>query len=100
MMDLMISHANSAGARWAAWIVAGAVDTAVLLALIGVTWRVIRNRVAPQVGYCLFLLVPLKLIAPASITLPAALTPWTPSALVATRFDAARPSGRIDDRTP
>ena len=100
MMSVLISHANSAGARWAAWVVAGSVDAAVLLALIGVTWRVIRSRVAPQVGYCLFLLVPLKLIAPSSITLPAALTPWTISALVAARFDAARPSGRIEERTP
>ena len=35
MVDLMIAYANSAGDRWAAWIVAASLDAAVLLAMVG-----------------------------------------------------------------
>ena len=51
MVKLMIGYANSAADRWAAWIVAASLDAAVLLALAGLVWLAIRNRVAPQVGY-------------------------------------------------
>ena len=35
MMNTLIEYANSAGDRWAAWVVATSVDAAVLLALVG-----------------------------------------------------------------
>ena len=87
MMNVMIASANSAGARWAAWVVAASLDAALLLALIGLVWFAIRGRVAPQVGYCLFLLVPLKLLVPVVVTVPAAMAQWTPSALVSSWFE-------------
>ena len=51
MGNLMIAYANSAADRWAAWGVAASLDAAVLLALAGLVWLAIRNRVAPRVGY-------------------------------------------------
>ena len=71
MMNMLIEYANSAGDRWAAWVVATSLDAAVLLALVALVWFAIRNRVAPQVGYCLFLLVPLKVLVPVDVTVPA-----------------------------
>ena len=86
MLNMMIAFANSAGPRWAAWIGAASLDAAALLALISLAWLVVRNRVAPQVGYCLFLLVPLKLLAPIAVTAPAVVAVWTPSAVAASWF--------------
>ncbi len=68
MADFLIEHANVTGERWGAWVLAATLDTAALLALVGLLWLAIRSRVAPQVGYCLFLLVPLKLLLPLQIT--------------------------------
>jgi len=55
MLNVVIAYANAAGARWVDWVVAGSLETALLLALIGLVWFVLRKRVAPQVGYGLFL---------------------------------------------
>lgn len=98
MIDAMIAHANSAGDRWAAWAVAGLLDAALLLGMIGPAWLAIRHRVAPQVGYCLFLLIPLKLLVPVVVTVPAALARWTPSGLVASWLDRARGPEGIEGR--
>ena len=89
MVDLVIEYVNSAGDRWAAWIVAASLDAAVLLALVGLVWLAIRRRVAPQVGYGLFLLVPLKLLVPVVVTVPASVARWTPSVLVSSWFEEA-----------
>ena len=43
MLNLMIAYANSAGDRWAAWVVAASLDAAVLLALVGLVWLAIRQ---------------------------------------------------------
>jgi hypothetical protein len=40
MMSVMIAHANSAGDRWAAWVVAGLLDSALLLGVIGLICEV------------------------------------------------------------
>jgi beta-lactamase regulating signal transducer with metallopeptidase domain len=90
MIDPLIEFANSAGGRWAAWVITSSVDTAVLLALFALLWLAIRKRVAPQVGYCLFLLVPLKVLMPFEVVVPAALAKWTPSAVAASWFPGAR----------
>jgi beta-lactamase regulating signal transducer with metallopeptidase domain/protocatechuate 3,4-dioxygenase beta subunit len=96
MMSVMIAHANSAGDRWTAWVVAGLLDSALLLGVIGLIWSAIRHRVAPQVGYCLFLLVPLKLIVPVVVTLPDAIARRTPSALMASWLERARAIERAE----
>ncbi len=96
MMNAMIAIANSAGDRWAAWVVVASLDAALLLALIGLAWLAIRNRVAPQVGYCLFLLVPLKLLVPVVVTVPAPLAQWSPSALLWSWFKDAPVPEKIE----
>lgn len=86
MMKVMIAYANSLGDRWGAWIVVALLESALLLALVGLLWSVIRTRVAPQVGYGLFLLVPLKLLVPITVTVPAAVACWTPAGLASSWF--------------
>ncbi len=82
MMNDLIAYVNSAGDQWAAWVITASLDAALLLSLIGLVWFAIRNRVAPQVGYCLFLLVPFKLLVPVVVAVPAAVAQWTPSSLI------------------
>ncbi len=100
MMNVMIAYANSAADRWAAWVVAASLDAALLLAMIGLVWFAIRKRVAPQVGYGLFLLVPLKLLVPVVVTVPAAMAPWTPSGLMSSWFPSAHVPERITSQPP
>jgi beta-lactamase regulating signal transducer with metallopeptidase domain/protocatechuate 3,4-dioxygenase beta subunit len=100
MLHLMIEYANSAADRWAAWILAASLDAAVLLAMAGLVWLAIRNRVAPQVGYCLFLLVPLKLLVPVVVTVPAPMAKWTPSVLISSCFERPREPERGEGRPP
>ncbi len=98
MMNVMIAYANSAGARWAAWVVAESLDSVFLLAVSGLAWLAIRGRVVPQVGYCLFLLVPLKLLVPVVVTVPSAIALWVPSALASSWLDPARVPLQIADQ--
>src|SRR5262249_47306508 len=75
-------------------------DAAVLLAMIGLVWLAVRNRAAPQVGYGLFLLVPLKLLLPVVVTVPAAVARWTPSVQVASWLVWARAPERVESPSP
>ena len=100
MLNIMIDYANSAADRWAAWVVATSLDAALLLVVIGLVWCAIRNRVAPQVGYLLFLLVPLKLLVPVVVTVPGEMARCTPSALMSSWFRSAPGPERIASRTP
>jgi hypothetical protein len=93
MMNVLIKSVNSAGARWAAWVAPASLDAAVLLVLIGVVWLAIRDRVAPQVGYWLFQLVPIKLLVPVGVTVPAPIGRWTPSLVATSWFNGARIEG-------
>jgi beta-lactamase regulating signal transducer with metallopeptidase domain len=95
MMNVMIAYANSVGAEWGAWVVAASLDSVVLLAILNLVWLAIRTRVVPQVGYCLFLVVPLKLLLPLVVTVPAIIAQWTPSAVALAWFDGARAPVRI-----
>ena len=87
MITRLIELTNSLSDPWFTWILSSLLETSGLLILIGIGWLVIHKRVAPQVGYCLFLLVPLKLLLPLNITVPAAIAQWSPSAVVPTWFD-------------
>jgi beta-lactamase regulating signal transducer with metallopeptidase domain len=87
MTHAFIDLVNAAGQRWAAWMIAAAVDSAALLLLVSLVWFVIRRRVAPQVGYCLFLLVPLKLLLPIDVSVPPQIARWTPSAIASRLLD-------------
>jgi beta-lactamase regulating signal transducer with metallopeptidase domain len=98
MLNTLIEYGNSEGDRWAAWVVTTSVDTAVLLALFALLWLAIRKRVAPQVGYCLFLLVPLKLLVPFEVAVPSALANLTPSAVASSCFVGARDAAGVASR--
>ena len=53
MRHLMIEYANSAGDRWAAWVVAASLDSAALLAAVGLVWLIVhasRPRANPPQG--------------------------------------------------
>jgi len=100
MWDVVIPYVNSVATRWAGWIVTASLDAALLLALIGLVWFAIRHRVAPQVGYCLFLLVPLKLLVPLLfvVTIPAGLVQWNPATIAASWFESVQVNQRIEDQ--
>ncbi len=100
MMNEMIAYANSAGDQWAAWVLAASLEATLLLAVIGLVWFAIRNRVAPQVGYCLFLLVPLKLLVPVVVTVPAVVARWTPSAAISSWLRGAHVPERSENQDP
>ena len=86
MMNLAIDGVNVAADRWAAWMVAAALDAAALFAPWARGGRLSAPGFAPQVGYCLFLLVPLKLLMPLDVTVPITVARWTPSALATSWF--------------
>ncbi|MAG93829.1 MAG: hypothetical protein CMJ48_08785 [Planctomycetaceae bacterium] len=99
MLNQLVECANVAGDRWIPWFLAPLLDSTALLAVLGLIWLGIRKRVGPQVGYCLFLLVPLKLLLPVAVAVPAEVARWTPSTLVASLWnDATRESQTIEAR--
>ena len=100
MMNAMIAYANSAGIRWLAWIIAASLDSAAMLALFALIWLAIRHRLAPQIGYGLFLLVPLKLLVPVVVTVPGGLAQWTPSVVVASWFQGGPPIAATTESQP
>jgi len=105
MWNSLSEWANALGDRWAGWAIATAFDSTVLLALIGVLWLAVRKRVSPQIGCLLFLLVPLKVLLPVQLTVPAGIAAWTPSIV---RFsywerdneDHAEATAKADDPRP
>ena len=98
MMTSLIELTNSMSDRWVSWILASLLDTSALLVLVGVLWFAVRRRVSPQVGYCLFLLVPLKLLLPVNVAVPATLSKWIPSVVVTTWFESGTQAGNIESR--
>ena len=86
MSDGLITLINTLAARWVTLLVAVSLDTTLLLMGVGLIWLVIRRRVAPQVGYGLFLLVPLKLLLPVVVPVPVTLADWTPSTQILDYF--------------
>ncbi|WP_422931961.1 carboxypeptidase regulatory-like domain-containing protein [Singulisphaera sp. PoT] len=101
MWNVAIPYVNSAAARWAAWMLTASLSAALLLAIVGLVWLVIRRRASPQVGYCLFLLVPLKLLLPVVVTVPSALA-WPPleilSSWMNSRQHVVTSKTRVDPR--
>jgi beta-lactamase regulating signal transducer with metallopeptidase domain len=100
MMNALVNHTNSIADRWIDWVLATSLDTAALLALVGLVWLAIRRRAAPQVGYCLFLLVPLKLLMPLSVTVPMAVAQWTPSVAFTSWINRADQRKPIENDRP
>jgi beta-lactamase regulating signal transducer with metallopeptidase domain/uncharacterized GH25 family protein len=84
----MITFCNSLGAHWAAWVVPASLSAGLVFAIVGLAWLPLRNRVAPQVGYWLFLLVPLKLLLPVAVTVPASVAQWSPAVLLTSLLES------------
>ena len=72
---------SSLSDRWMMWCLNSVIEASLLLLLVSVLWFCIRRRVSPQAGYFLFLLVPLKLVLPFDVALPAQFAVWTPSVI-------------------
>ncbi len=87
MTQAFIETINAGGQRWATWIIAATLNGAALLAVVSLVWFIIRRHVAPQVGYLLFLLVPLKLLLPIDVTVSPQIERWTPAAIASRWLD-------------
>ncbi|WP_010585806.1 M56 family metallopeptidase [Schlesneria paludicola] len=88
MINGLVNLTNSLSDQWISWAFAGLLDTTALLILVSILWWTIRRRASPQVGYCLFLLVPLKLLLPISVTIPAVVAQYVPSVCVPSWFES------------
>ena len=78
MSSTIIEHCNSFARTWAWWIGMSILDATIVLAVVSLLWLAIRRKAPPQLGYLLFLLVPLKLFVPLEIVVPERLIAWVP----------------------
>jgi Tol biopolymer transport system component/beta-lactamase regulating signal transducer with metallopeptidase domain len=69
---------NTWAEAWAAFMWGGLIDATVLLALVTLLWLFLRRWLSPQVGYCLFLLILLKLLVPVRVPAPGWLAYFSP----------------------
>jgi len=83
MLNTIIDHCNSFAQSWAWWIGMSILDAAIVLAVVSALWFAVRRKASPQLGYLLFLLVPLKLFVPLHVAIPDRLFSWTPMMSVA-----------------
>src|SRR5437773_5414320 len=74
----MIQTLNGWSAAWSSFMIRGLIDAALLLAIVAAVWLLLRRRLPAQVGYCLFLLVLLKLPVPLSLPVPSSLAYLSP----------------------
>jgi len=103
MAENLVALTNEHAGRWCAWMVSALLDSAILLALVGLVWGLIRKRVSPQVGYALFLLIPLKLLVVLPIPASSTFAHWTPSALASSWLSPStlvRPEPQPGERAP
>jgi beta-lactamase regulating signal transducer with metallopeptidase domain len=78
MFNAIQERCNSFAQAWAWWVGMSILDAAVVLAVVSLVWLAIRRKASPQLGYLLFLLVPLKLFVPLHVTVPDRIFSWTP----------------------
>ena len=67
----MIGTMNGWADVWAGFMWRGLVEGSLLLAIACLVWLPLKRRVPAQVGYCLFLLVLLKVCVPVRVPVPA-----------------------------
>lgn len=77
MSSSFIDRLNALSDSWAAWMGAALIETAVVAAVIGLIWLAVRKRTSPQLGYLLFLLIPLRLLIPLEIHVPGIPAVWS-----------------------
>jgi beta-lactamase regulating signal transducer with metallopeptidase domain len=94
---------NAVAQQWAVLMWSRVVDSTWVLLIVAVIWGLLRHRVSAQFGYCLFLLVLVKLAAPVQTPFPeiatAMLRPtWTPVVVTYGEASEATPrSGKKPD---
>ena len=82
---------------WASLAVRSLVDDSLVLVTVGMVWLAFRRWMSPQLGYCLFLLVPAKLLIPIEIPVPgwvAHASPGHTAQRIAARTTAS-PAGQV-----
>jgi internalin A len=77
--------------RWAAFMGSSLVDAAVLLAVATLVWLPLCRRASAQLGYCLFVLVLVKLVVPIPVTVRAPLA-WMSPRYALSQMAAAMPT--------
>ena len=76
MLDQFINRLNQLSESWATWMGASLIETAVVMALLGLIWLAIRKRTSPRLGYLLFLLIPIRLLIPLEVHVPGLPVAW------------------------
>jgi beta-lactamase regulating signal transducer with metallopeptidase domain len=77
-MNLPFHLLNSWGDRWAEYAWAGLWQSSVLITVLWVLDRLLRNRLRPVVRHALWMLVLIKMVLPASLALPTGVGYWFP----------------------
>jgi beta-lactamase regulating signal transducer with metallopeptidase domain/uncharacterized GH25 family protein len=67
---MLIETLNDWAGVWGPFAARSLVDASLVLAIVGVVWLLFHRRMSSQLGYCLFLLVPVKLLVPLEIPVP------------------------------
>ena len=78
MLNAIIHQGNSFAETWAWWVATSILDATLVLTVVSLLWFAIRRKASPQLGYLLFLLVPLKLFVPLEIAVPECIGSWVP----------------------
>ncbi|MGO9111439.1 MAG: M56 family metallopeptidase [Thermoguttaceae bacterium] len=78
MFNAIFDQCNSFAQTWAWWLGMSILDAAIVLTVVSLLWFAIRRKASPQLGYLLFLLVPLKLFVPLYISVPERFFSWAP----------------------
>ncbi len=91
MLNTVIENLNSYGNTWAVWVGASILDAAMVLVLAAILWLAVRKKAPMQLGYCLFLLVLVKLFVPLEIAVPERVAQWTPVHMLSAAW--TRPEG-------
>ena len=80
---LSIETLNAWADNWATFMWVGLLDTTVILAVVAAVWLALSRWMPAQLGYCLFLLVLLKLCVPLQFTVPGAAAYLSPQHTIA-----------------
>lgn len=70
MSDQIINFCHRLSESWIAWMGISILETTLVLAVLSAIWFFLRKRSSPQLGYLLFLLIPLRLLIPLEVHIP------------------------------
>jgi beta-lactamase regulating signal transducer with metallopeptidase domain/uncharacterized GH25 family protein len=98
MLNAIIDQCNSFAHTWARWIGMSILDAAIILTIVALLWFAIRRKAPPQLGYLLFLLVPLKLFVPLDVAIPERFLSWAP--IVVSSNVGQQPSPNMPQTVP